>query len=310
MPAVNAPRDFTPLLPPSGRGRLFVRRAFASAGLLPRDLFVWVPDAPTPPDGFPVLYMQDGQNLFDARLVPFGTAWEVDRAFSRLADAGEAAPAIVVGIASTAERFTDYAPALILDRLPPGARGAVETAWGGAPRVAGYARMVIEEVKPLIDARFPACPDAAATFVGGSSLGAVAALEIVARYPDRVAGAACLSAHYSLLPVTGAENIPEHFAAEVTIAVGDFAEACLPPAGRHILWIDRSALAIDRFYGPTHAALATSLAGLGYVDGVDLALRLYPGVGHDEGAWRARLDDALVFLFGRDAGTRRAMAIS
>lgn len=273
----------------------------SSPGLLPRDIFVWVPDAVPPPDGFPVLYMQDGQNLFDASLVPFGTAWEADRAMSRLADAGLVTPAIVVGIASTAARFTDYAPALILERLPPAARAAIEAAWGGAPGSAAYARMVIEEVKPLIDSHFPTCADAGATFLGGSSLGAVAALEILARYSDRVAGAACLSAHYSLLPVTETEAIPDHFATDVTLAVGDFATSCLPPAGRHVLWIDRSALGIDRFYAPSHAAIAAALSGLGYVDGVDLALRRYPGVGHDENAWRARLDDALTFLLGRPA---------
>lgn len=299
MPTASEPAGFAPLAPPSGRGHLFVRRAVPSVGLPPRDLFVWRPDAPVPPDGFRVLYMQDGQNLFDARLVPFGTAWEADRALSRLVDAGLAASAIIVGVASTAERFTDYAPALILDRLPPAARGAVEAAWGGASRSATYARMVIEEVKPLIDAHFPTSPGADATFVGGSSLGAAAALEIVARYPDRVAGAACLSAHFSLLPVTETEAIPDHFVADVARAVGDFAVSCLPPAGRHHLWLDRSALGIDRFYGPTHAAIGAALAGLGYVEGSDLALRIYPGVGHDEDAWRARFGDALAFLLGR-----------
>ena len=308
MPTASEPAGFVPLAPPSGRGSLFVRRAVPSVGLLPRDLFVWMPDAPVPPDGFPVLYMQDGQNLFDARLVPFGTAWEADLALSRLADAGLAVPAIIVGIASTAERCTDYAPALILDRLPPSARGAVEAAWGGAARSADYARMVIEEMRPLIDAHFPTCPAAHATFLGGSSLGAVAALEILARYPDQVAGAACLSAHYSLLPVTETEAIPDHFAADVTRAVGDFAVSCLPPAGRHALWIDRSALGIDRFYGPTHAAIASALAGLGYLEGSDLALRVYPGVGHDEDAWRARFGNALAFLLGR--ATESADAVS
>ncbi|GAA0316257.1 alpha/beta hydrolase-fold protein [Sphingomonas oligophenolica] len=299
---------FAPLAPPSGRGQLFVRRAFASPELLPRDLFVWVPDTAAPPDGFPVLYMQDGQNLFDARLVPFGTAWEVDRSMARLADAGTIMPAIVVGIASTTDRFLDYAPALILDRLSPSARGAVESAWGGAARSAAYARLVIEDVKPLIDAHFVTCRSADSSFLAGSSLGAAIALETLARYPDRVAGAACLSAHLSLLPVTESETLPPDFAADVTMAVADFANACLPRAGRHAVWIDRSGQGIDRFYGPTHAAVATALSRLGYAEGIDVVARCYPGVGHDEGAWRARLDDALVFLLGHAERSRRGQA--
>lgn len=310
MEAAAEAGDFVPLPAPSGRGQMFVRRGFASRHLLARDVFVWVPDGPAPSAGFPALYLQDGQNLFDARLVPFGTAWEIDRSMSRLADARLITPAIVIGIASTATRFTDYAPASILDRLPDAARGTVESLWGGTARSHAYAALVIEEVKPLIDAHFPTCPHAEATFLGGSSLGAMAAVETLARYPDRVAGAACLSAHFSLLPVTGAETLPENFAADVTRAVADFAGTCLPPAGRHALWIDRSALGIDLHYRPSHAAIGAALHGLGYVDGMDLAMRCYPGVGHDEGAWRARLDDALIFLFGHAERSRRAARVA
>lgn len=309
MEAAAVVGDFVPLPAPFGRGRMFVRRGFASRHLLARDVFVWVPDGPAPSAGFPALYLQDGQNLFDAGLVPFGTAWEIDRSMSRLADARLITPAIVIGVASTAARFTDYAPTSILDRLSDAARVTVESFWGGAARSDAYAALVIEDVKPLIDAHFPTCPHADATFLGGSSLGAVAALETLARYPDRVAGAACLSAHFSLLPVTGAETLPDGFAVDVTRAVADFADTSLPPAGRHALWIDRSGLGIDRHYEPTHAAIGAALRGLGYIDGVDLAMRCYPGVGHDEDAWRARLDDALTFLFGHAARSCRAARV-
>lgn len=303
--ADTARAGFAPLAPPSGRGSLFVRHAAVSPDPLARDLFVWVPDHPAPPEGFPVLYMQDGQNLFDARLVPFGTAWEIDRSLSRLADAGMIVPAIVVGVASTAARFNEYAPSLVLDRLTESARDVVEAAWGGPARSADYARLIVETVKPLIDAHFPSCAAAVATFVGGSSLGAVAALEILARYPGHVAGAACLSAHFSLLPVTESETLPDTFADDVTAAVANFAEICLPRAGRHAIWIDRSALGIDRFYGPTHAAILAALSRRGFVAGIDLKACYYPGVGHDEAAWRARIDDALTFLLGHDERARR-----
>ncbi|UAJ10883.1 alpha/beta hydrolase [Glacieibacterium megasporae] len=286
---------FEALQPPSGHGRLFVYRDFRSRALLPRDIFVWVPDG-GPGAGFSVLYMQDGQNLFDARLVPFGTAWEADRSMARLADSGAIAPAIIVGIGSTADRFVEYAPELILDRLAEPARQAIEAAWGGGARSGSYAQMVMEDIRPLIDAHFPTNSAASATFVGGSSMGAVAAAELLARYPNSFAGAALLSAHFSLLPVTGTEPLPAGFAEQVAAAVGSFARACLPPAGHHRIWLDRSMLGIDAFYPPSHAAFVAALTGLGYVEGIDMAPSVYPGVGHDEDAWRSRLDDVLGFL--------------
>jgi len=289
-------KGWTRLTAPSGRGQLHVLRAFASRHLAVRDLYVWTPDGVDEAERLPVLYMQDGQNLFDARLVPFGVAWEVDASLSRLIDAGRMAPTMVVGVACTADRFAEYAPPLILDQLPAPARRAVVDAWPGAPKSAAYARMLVEEIKPLVDATFPTRSGRETTFLAGSSMGAVVAAELLARHPEIFAGAALLSAHFSLLPVTETEPLPNGFAEDVAHAVGLFARRHMPRAGSHRLWLDRSTLSIDRFYPPSHAAFVEALLALGYVEGGDLSVRSYAGVGHDEGAWRERLDEALAFL--------------
>jgi len=294
--SASAPQGWTRLTAPSGRGQLHVRRNFASRHLAARDLYVWTPDGLDEATRFPVLYMQDGQNLFDARLVPFGVAWEADASLSRLIAAGRTAPTIIVGVACTEDRFAEYAPALILDQLSTPARQAVTTAWPGAPKSAAYARMLIDEIKPLIDATFPTLPGRENTFIAGSSMGAVVAAELLARHPDVFAGAALLSAHFSLLPVTEAEPLPKGFSEDVARAVGLFARHHIPRAGSHRLWLDRSTLSIDRFYPPSHAAFVSALLALGYGEGEDLSVRAYDGVGHDEGAWRERLDEALAFL--------------
>lgn len=292
----SGPKGWTRLTAPSGRGQLYVLRDFASRRLAVRDLYVWTPDGVGEAARLPVLYMQDGQNLFDARLVPFGVAWEADASLSRLIDAGRVAPTMVVGVACTEDRFAEYAPALLLDLLPAPARQAVIDAWPDAPKSAAYARMLVEEIKPLIDVTFPTQPGRETTFLAGSSMGAVVAAELLARRPDVFAGAALLSAHFSLLPVTEAEPLPAGFADDVARAVGDFARRHMPRAGSHRLWLDRSMLSIDRFYPPSHAAFVEALLALGYVEGTDLSVGSYAGVGHDEGAWRERLDEALAFL--------------
>jgi enterochelin esterase-like enzyme len=292
----GAPKGWIQLTAPSGRGQLYVLRDFASRHLAARDLYVWRPEGADEDAPLPVLYMQDGQNLFDARLVPFGVAWEADASLSRLIDAGQVAPTLVVGVACTHDRFAEYAPALLLDQLSDPARQAVLDAWPGAPKSAAYARMLVEEIKPLIDATFPTQPQRESTFIAGSSMGAVVASELLARHPDIFAGAALLSAHFSLLPVTETERLPEGFAKDVAKAVGLFAQRHMPRAGAHRLWLDRGTLSIDRFYPQAHAALVSALLALGYVEGEDLSVRAYGGASHDEGAWRERLDEALAFL--------------
>lgn len=295
----SAPKGWIELAAPSGRGHLYVLRDFASRRLAARDLYVWRPDGADEDTPLPVLYMQDGQNLFDARLVPFGAAWEVDASLSRLIDTGQVAPTLVVGVACTTDRFAEYAPALLLDELSHPARKAVLDAWPGAPKSAAYAQMLVEEIKPLIDATFPTQPARETTFIAGSSMGAVVASELLARHPDIFAGAAMLSAHFSLLPVTKTEPLPEGFSTDVAEAVGRFAERHMPRAGSHRLWLDRGTLSIDRFYPLAHAALVSALHALGYAEGKDLSVRTYDGAGHDEGAWRERLDEALAFLLAR-----------
>ncbi|MBL8550593.1 MAG: hypothetical protein JNJ73_11470 [Hyphomonadaceae bacterium] len=305
MQARLAPSSaFERLRPPSGRGALYVRRAFASHRLRPRDLYVWTPDV-APGAHLPVVYMQDGQNLFDARLVPFGAAWNLDECVSRLADQGEIHPAIIVGIGCTDDRLLEYAPDLIMRRLPARSRELIEQAWGGPSLSARYAHMLVEEIKPLIDAWFPTRPGRETTHIAGASLGGAVAAEMLARYPDVFASAACLSAHLSFLPIDEAHLPPPFLASDVIDAVGAFARTDMPRAGRHRVWLDRSEFGIDKFYEPAHAAFAAALSELGYVASVDLSGGAFAGVGHDESAWGARFGAALTFMFDRQAQPAR-----
>lgn len=281
---------------PSGRGRLFVSTALPCAPLPEREVFVWTPDGWDGARPLPVLYVQDGQNLFDPRRVSYGAAWEIDVCLSRLIDGGAAPPMLVVGVACTERRLAEYAPHSILERASMETRAAVHAAWGPSPPPGAYATLVVERIKPMIDQAFTTRQDAASTFIVGSSMGGVAALEILARHPHLFGGVAALSAHLSLLPVDGTEVIPQGFADDVAQAVGAFARDALPNAGRHRIWLDRSELDIDRHYGPSHDALVAALIAKGYRPGVDMQQRAFAGVGHNEAAWRDRLKDVLTFL--------------
>ncbi len=129
---------------------------------------------------YPVLYMQDGQNLFEPEraFIP-GQHWRLREAADAAITSRKAEPMIIVGIDNTgASRIDEYTP------TRDEARGA-----GG--RSADYARFVIDELKPKIDERFHT--DAARSAIGGSSLGGLLALFLTLHRPDVFTRAAVMS---------------------------------------------------------------------------------------------------------------------
>jgi len=116
---------------------------------------------------YPALYLQDGQNLFDpGRAFVPGQDWGLDETAEALIAGGEIAPVILVGIDhGGADRIDEYTPSRDPRRRVGG-------------RLPAYRRMLVDELKPWIDARYRTRPEAAATGIGGSSLGGLAALEL------------------------------------------------------------------------------------------------------------------------------------
>jgi len=131
-------------------------------------------------DRYPVLYMHDGQNVFD-QATSFGDEWRVDETAQELISAGRIQPIIVVAIYNTGEqRVDEYTPT-------PSADGK----FGG--RADDYGRMLVEDLKPFIDATYKTFPGAANTAVGGSSLGGLLTIHLGLRYPTAFGKLAVLS---------------------------------------------------------------------------------------------------------------------
>src|SRR5919204_966664 len=137
-----------------------------------RRVAIWLPPGYDKDDHsrFPVLYLHDGQNVFDPATA-FREEWHVDDTASTLIEKGEIDRLIIVGMYNAGEaRVDEYTPS----PDPKQGRGGGLTAHG---------RMLVEELKPWVDAKYRTLPSAASTAVGGSSLGALAALHIGLRYP-------------------------------------------------------------------------------------------------------------------------------
>ena len=127
---------------------------------------------------YPVLYLQDGQNVFDAATAFAGVEWSVDETAERLIRKGLVEPLIIVAVANTGEnRVHEYAPTPgVIDAKPRRKKRS-----RGLARL--YARFLIEELKPYIDRKYSTQPEAEFTGLGGSSLGGLAALAIGLLHP-------------------------------------------------------------------------------------------------------------------------------
>ncbi len=167
-----------------------VRRVQVAGGGVPqlRDLLVWLPpgydDAANSGRRYPVLYMQDGQNLF-MKMPGTPAEWGADETAARLIGAGEVQPFIIVGIPHAGgARASEYLP---IDVLP-----------GVEPTGDAYVRFVVDEVMPRIERGFRVKTGPEHTSIGGSSLGAIIAMHAACQQPDKFGGVLLESPSWTL----------------------------------------------------------------------------------------------------------------
>lgn len=268
---------------------------FAAKELLPRNVDVWLPPSygKNPTARYPVVYMHDGQNLFDPAKSFIGVDWGVDEAMTHLIDEGKIREAIVVGIWNTPNRTREYLPAKPLRDYAQ--RDAVfkELAHGGGtPLTAAdlladaYLKFLVTELKPFIDKTYRTQPDCADTFIMGSSAGALISLYAICEYPEVFGGAGSVSGHYPL----GEGMLIEAFRDR------------LPDPRCHKLYFDFGTETLDKSYEPFQWRLDAVVAARGYTRGCNWLTCKFAGADHSERAWRARVDIPLEFFLRKDRG--------
>jgi len=236
-----------------------------------RDVTVYLPPGYEHDAGrsYPVLYMQDGQNLFDAETSFIkGRTWRMAETADAAIEAREIEPLVIVGVANAGERrLAEYTPT-----------HDWKLGGGHADR---YGRLLVEELLPFIAARYRVRTDAENTGLGGSSLGALAALYLGLRHEDTFGKLAVLSPsvwwnHRVILSL-----------------VGEMAPVL---RARPRIWLD-----VGEDEGRRAAAdvelLDRRLRTKGWRPGTDLNFGQVEGGTHDESAWAVRVRPMLQFLF-------------
>jgi predicted alpha/beta superfamily hydrolase len=272
---------------------------FPSVHVPPRHIDVWLPNGYPEGGPYDVLYMHDGQMLFDASQTWNGQEWQVDEVAGALIDAGKLRPFIVVGVWNGGDRrhveYFPQRPFESLDAAQQATQYAIERD-PGKPLYAGkvdsdaYLRFLVDELKPAIDARFRVNPGRAHTFVMGSSMGGLISMYALAEHPKVFGGAACLSTHWPGSFSVDDNPVPDAFHA--------YLQARFPPAGEHRIYFDYGTATLDALYPPLQRRMDAVIAKKGYGE-KDWLTREFPGAEHTEKAWAQRLDVPLRFLFGK-----------
>ena len=234
-----------------------------------RDVLAWLPPGY---DGstdvrYPVLYMHDGQNLFEPETAfKKGEHWRVGETATELIEAGRIVPPIIVGIYNTGEmRLEEYTPT------------ADQKLGGGLAD--DYGRMIIEELKPLVDGTYRTHTNRDSTGVAGSSLGGLVSLHLGFNHPAVFGKVAALS--------------PSVWWDRKAI-LKTIRESRSKPKSR--VWVDMGTAEGRRGLEDARL-LKAALIGAGWQIGSDLHYAEYEGAMHTEEAWAARFGSVLEWLF-------------
>lgn len=280
--------------------RIVEFESFPAEHVLDRNLSIYLPPGYDESDQrYPVIYAQDGQNLFEPGYSYGGEAWEVDAAMDRLIATGAIEPAIVVGIWNSPQRRQDYAPQAIVDNLPAEERALVFETPDATALADGYTDFLIRELKPYIDQTYRTRADAASTSVMGSSMGGLISLYTLGRYPEEVGQVAALSTHWPIRvsgTLVGEEATRwQHMLTPHWIS---YLEAAAFDPERHRIWMDHGTINLDSLYPPYQQAVDPVMIRLGFSEDSQFVSRVYDGADHNEAAWQARIDEVMIFLLG------------
>lgn len=283
-------------VPSSGNLRRYP--AFPSERVPPRNVDVWLPEGYDSTKRYAVLYMHDGQMLFDSATTWNRQEWGVDETAMQLMREQKVRPFIVVGITNSgSDRHAEYCPQKPFSFLST----ADSIRMAGALRPDGkpffavpvrsdrYLEFLVKELKPFIDRNFSTRPDRSNTFVAGSSMGGLISLYAICEYPETFGGAACLSTHWPVIYTTETNPLPD--------ALRRYMKKHLPDPGTHRIYFDYGTETLDMFYEPDQRRADTVMRAAGYRAANWITLK-FAGDDHSEKSWNKRLAQPLEFLLG------------
>jgi len=271
---------------------------FPSRFVAARTIDVWLPDRYDPKQRYAVVYMHDGQSLFDSTIVWNKQEWGVDEVLGKLMAAHKIRNCIVVGVWNTPLRHSEYFPQKPFESLTKSRQDSIfdVNSKGTHPlfkeRVQSdaYLKFLVKELKPFIDSCFSTRKDRSNTFVAGSSMGGLISMYAICEYPEVFGGAACLSTHWPGVFTTEGNPIPAAFMRYL----GEH----LPSPKNHKLYFDYGTKTLDASYKPFQQQADFIIKAKGYTS-KNWMTQEFPGADHTERSWNKRLEIPMMFLLKR-----------
>lgn len=258
---------------------------FKSSYVDNRNLEIWLPQGyPLTGVDYKVLYMHDGQNVFNNNTSSYGTSWEIDEKMDSLTSAEAIAPTIVVNTwCHPKKRFNEY--------MPQQPKELTESAFAKAELKKNtgydelysndYLKFVTSEVLPFVRNNFQVSEQPKDNVIMGSSMGGLISLYGMMEYPRIFGNAGCLSTHWPV-PVLGEafiESLPQS----------------IPESKFHRIYFDYGTETLDAAYEPYQKQVDSIFKLKGYSSENYRSLK-FEGHEHSEGYWQQRVAPALVFL--------------
>ncbi|TFW29390.1 alpha/beta hydrolase [Massilia arenosa] len=212
---------------------------------------------------YPVLYMHDGQNLFDAKTAAYGAEWGIDETANALIAGGKMDEVIVVGIDNTPDRIPEYTP-------------CCDPKYGGG-KIDAYMDFIVDTVKPWVDAHYRTLKGKDDTAIMGSSLGGIASVYIAEKHPEVFSKAGGVSSSFwwnQQALVKNAKGSARRVPVKFYLDAGTSNDGVEDTRLMH-----------------------EAMRGQGYRDGVDLLYIEAEGGSHNEKSWAARVDRPLQWFF-------------
>ncbi|TVQ49242.1 MAG: esterase [Saprospirales bacterium] len=261
---------------------------FESEWVDDRYVDILLPEGYDKTETYPVIYMQDGQMLFDSTTTWNHQSWQMADILRELTkDEGLTKP-IIVGIHNNGKkRFVEYFPAGVIDFIPDEIREEMLAQFPGEPLSDAYLQFLISELKPYIDEHFSTKEGPRNTYIVGANMGALISIYALCEYPSVFSAAACLSTHW-LGPDSDDMILPTAYA--------NFLKANLPAPMRHRIYFDLGDQGLDAYYWPFQQKIDSVMIGLGYIPGDDWLTVYSPGDDHNELSWSKRIGSAVKFL--------------